>query len=72
MKKNMGAVDRVIRIVVALVIGGLLFTGRLHGTLAIVLGVVAVAFVGTSLVGWCPVYMPLKLSTCKMPATAKK
>jgi len=72
MKKNMGVVDRVIRTMVALVIGALLYTGRLHGTPAIVLGVIAAAFLLTSLFGWCPTYIPLKISTCKTPAVAKK
>jgi hypothetical protein len=39
-----------------------------HGALAIILGVIAVAFLVTSAFGVCPVYVPLKLSTCK-PAT---
>jgi len=65
MKKNMGAADRLIRIAVAVVIAALYFTHRISGTLAIVLGIVAIAFVVTSLVGWCPSYLPLGLSTRK-------
>ena len=72
MKKNMGSADRVIRIIVALVIGVLLFTGRLHGVLAIVLGVLAAALLLTSLTGRCPGYVPMKFSTHKEPAPAKK
>lgn len=63
MKKNMGTVDRVIRLAIVVVIGVLFATGQLSGTLAIILGVVAVAFLATSLVGWCPVYAPFGLST---------
>lgn len=65
MKPNMGTVDRVLRIVVALVIAGLYFTGRISGTLALVLIVVAVAFFLTSLVARCPAYLPFGLSTMK-------
>jgi len=65
MKKNMGSADRGVRIVIALAIGFLYFSGRIGGTLAIVLGIVAVAFLVTSLVGWCPGYLPFGLSTCK-------
>ena len=72
MKKNMGNVDRIVRTVVAIVIGVLLVTGRVHGTLAIILGVVGVAFLVTSAFGYCPVYVPLKLSTCKSAAPANK
>lgn len=65
MKKNMGTIDKVIRLAVALVIVILLFTGQVAGTAAIVLGIVAVAFVVTSLIGWCPSYVPFGISTCK-------
>jgi len=63
MKKNMGIVDRLIRILVAVFIGVLYFTDRIGGALAIILGIVAVVFLLTSLVGHCPAYGPLKLST---------
>ena len=63
MTKNMGTVDRVIRIVVALVIAGLYYTGRISGTLAIVLMVFAVVFIVTSFVACCPGYLPFGLST---------
>ena len=72
MKKNMGSADRVIRIVVALVIGALIFTGRLHGVLAVVLGVIAAAFLLTSLTGRCPGYIPISFSTRKEAAPAAK
>lgn len=65
MRKNMGTIDKVIRLAVALVIVILLFTGQVTGTAATVLGIVAVAFVVTSLIGWCPSYVPFGISTCK-------
>lgn len=65
MKKNMGTIDRIIRSVVVVAIAALYFTGQISGTLAIVLGIVAVAFAVTSLIGWCPTYVPFGLSTCK-------
>lgn len=64
MKKNMGTADRVIRTVVALGIAALYFTGRISGTLAIVLGVVAVMFLVSSFISWCPAYAPFGFSTC--------
>jgi hypothetical protein len=70
MKKNMGAVDRGIRILIAVGIAALYFTGRISGTLAIVLGLVAVVFLVTSLVGRCPGYGPLGISTRKGPPGA--
>jgi hypothetical protein len=65
MTKNMGTADRSIRILIALVIGWLYLTDRISGVLAIVLGIVAIAFFVTSLVGSCPAYFPLGISTCK-------
>jgi hypothetical protein len=65
MKTNMGTLDRVVRTVIALAIATLYFTGKISGTVAIVLGIVAVAFLVTSLVSRCPVYVPFGLSTRK-------
>lgn len=65
MRKNMGTVDRAVRTLLALGVAALYFTGRIGGTLAIVLGVFAVAFLVTSFVSWCPLYQPLGLSTRK-------
>ena len=65
MQKNMGKLDRGIRIAVALVVAVLIATGTLSGVLAIILGVVAAAFVLTSLVGFCPLYAPLGINTCQ-------
>lgn len=63
MKSNMGTADRIIRTVAALAIGALYFTGRISGTLAIVLGVIAVAFLASSFISWCPAYAPFGFST---------
>ena len=65
MTMNMGTADRIVRTLIALAIGVLYFTGKISGTLAIILGIVAIAFVLTSLVGWCPSYLPFGLSTRK-------
>lgn len=65
MKKNMGIADRTIRILIGIGIAVLYFTGRISGTLAIVLGVVAIVFLLTSFMGWCPGYLPFGLSTRK-------
>ena len=63
MKKNMGTIDRGIRIVIALTVGVLYFMGQISGTAAIILGILAVVFVLTGLVGTCPLYLPFGLST---------
>lgn len=65
MEKNMGSVDRTIRILAALVIAILLLTGQIQGIVAIVVGVLAVVFLATSVVSFCPLYLPFKISTRK-------
>ena len=59
----MGSIDRILRIVVAAVIAILFFTKVITGTLGIVLLVLAVVFLLTSLVSFCPLYFPFGLST---------
>lgn len=61
----MGGSDRIIRIVVALVIAILYFTGTITGTFANVLLALATIFVITSFVSFCPLYTLVGLSTCK-------
>jgi len=65
MKKNMGTTDRLIRIILALIIVILLLNGSVAGTFALILAVFAVAFLGTSAIGWCPLYKPMKIKTKK-------
>ena len=63
MSKNMGTIDRGIRLTLAAVVVILYLTGVISGVWAIILGALAVIFVVTSLIGFCPLYAPLKLST---------
>jgi hypothetical protein len=65
MKKNMGTIDKVIRILVAVVVVVLYFTNVISGTLGIILLILAGVFVLTSLLGFCPLYLPIGLSTTK-------
>jgi hypothetical protein len=63
MKKNMGTIDKAIRILVAVVVVILYFTNVISGTLGIILLALSVIFVITSILGFCPLYLPLNLST---------
>jgi len=63
MKQNMGSTDRIIRVVLAVVVAVLYFTNLISGTAAIILGILAIVFLLTSVVGFCPLYAPFKLST---------
>lgn len=63
MKKNMGKVDRIVRVSLAVLIVILMVTGAIEGTLLIVLGIVAAIFLLTSTVSFCPLYAPFRIST---------
>ncbi len=65
MKRNIGTVDRVIRLLLAIVIAVLYQIGVIKGTLGIVLIVIAVIFLLTSIAGFCPLYALLGISTKK-------
>jgi len=65
MKANMGSVDRIIRIVLAVVMGVLWYQGIVSGVLGIVLIVAAAIFALTSFISFCPLYLPFGLSTKK-------
>lgn len=61
----MGSADRIIRLIVAALVAVLYFTNVVSGTIGIVLLVLAGVFVLTSLISFCPLYVPFGLRTCK-------
>jgi hypothetical protein len=67
MKKNIGNADRALRALFAVAVAVLYFAGQISGTVALILGIFAVIFLLTSVVGSCPLYLPFKFST-KKPA----
>lgn len=64
MKKNMGNIDRILRIIIAAVLAYLYFGGIVTGTLGLVLVILGGVFVLTSLVSFCPLYTLVGLNTC--------
>jgi hypothetical protein len=68
MKTNMGGLDRILRVIVAIVIAVLYFTNQISGTVALVLGAFAIIFIATSLISFCPLYLPFGISTKKKEA----
>jgi hypothetical protein len=70
MKSNMAMVDRVIRAIIAVVIVVLYFADVIHGTLALILGIVAVVFLLTGIISFCPIYRLFGLSTLPEPSAA--
>jgi uncharacterized membrane protein len=68
MCKNVGSADRAVRALIGVVALALAFTrwGVMSGSvLGIVAAVVGVIMLGTAAMGACPLYMALKVSTCK-------
>jgi hypothetical protein len=63
MKMNMGSWDRMIRLLLAFAVAVLLLTKVLHGTLALILGILAAVFFLTAVLGFCPLYCPFRIST---------
>lgn len=65
MKVNMGLADRLIRFILAVAVLVLYLLKAISGTAAIILGIIALIFIITSFSGFCPLYVPLKLTTKK-------
>jgi hypothetical protein len=59
MTKNVGGIDRILRIVVGIALIALAVTGTVG-----LWGYIGVVPLLTGLIGWCPVYLPLGLKTC--------
>jgi hypothetical protein len=66
MKKNMGKVDRIIRIVVSIIFATLYFTGIVTGTWGIILLLLGGVFLLTSFINWCPLYQAFGIGTKKV------
>ncbi len=66
MKKNMGTADRALRLIIAILFITLFVTENIIGTLGIVLIALAVVFVLTSFIGFCPLYTLFGITTCKL------
>jgi len=66
-KKNMGTIDRGIRLLVAGILGILVATNVIEGTMMWIAAAIGVVFVLTSLVSVCPLYSVLGIRTCPVP-----
>ncbi len=65
MKKNMGSLDKVLRLLGAVLLVVLYLTDVVSGTLGIICLIIAAMFVVTSILGFCPLYVPLRINTNK-------
>jgi len=65
MKKNLGKIDKVIRVLIAVVVVALYFAQVISGTLAVILLILSGILVVTTFIDFCPIYYALGLSTRK-------
>jgi hypothetical protein len=63
-QKNMGKLDRALRLAAVAVIAILVATSTISGLTAVALGLLAAVFTLTSMVGTCPLYFAIGLNTC--------
>ena len=61
----MGTIDKVLRILIALVVIGLYFANVISGIVAIILLIFSAIFIVTSLISFCPLYLPFGINTGK-------
>lgn len=66
MTTNVGTTDRIIRLLIAAALVGLILTNTVEGTLAWVCGVGAAAATLTAVFRFCGLYSLLGISTCKV------
>lgn len=65
MKKNIHPADSVVRVLSAVIVAVLYFTGRISDATALVLGIVAAMMLLTGLMRFCPLYRLFGISSCK-------
>lgn len=64
MVRNVSTIDRTLRAIAGAVLLVAWIAGWLSGVLAAVLGIVGLVLVATAIVGFCPAYRMLGVSTC--------
>ncbi|PQJ31470.1 hypothetical protein BST92_05820 [Nonlabens arenilitoris] len=64
MKKNIGNIDRIVRVLFAVIVSILFFTNVITGTLGIILLIVGGVLLATSFMNFCPLYAVLGINSC--------
>jgi hypothetical protein len=65
MRKNIGLADRLFRVLLAALAAISYLVGIIADEITLILGLVSGIFILTSLVGFCPIYLPFGINTCK-------
>lgn len=66
MNKNMGKIDKTIRLILALIIAALYFGNIINGAIGITLVALAIIFAVTSFINFCPLYTLFGINTCSI------
>lgn len=69
MKLNVGSIDRIIRVVIAVAAAAGAFAVGFTSPIGIVLLVVAAIMAATAAIGFCPLYRLFGMNTCRVPRT---
>ncbi len=69
MNFNIGTFDRIVRLVIAVAIVVPYFLKFIHGTAAVIFGIIAGICIISGLIGWSPVYALFGISTNKSRKT---
>jgi hypothetical protein len=65
MNKNMGTIDRILRVTIAVLIGALYLAGEIGGTMGLIFLIIGAVLLLTSVISFCPIYSLLKLTTLR-------
>lgn len=66
MTKNVGGIDRILRLVVGIALIALAATETIG-----LWGYIGIVPLATGAIGWCPAYLPFGIKTCKTGGTTK-
>jgi hypothetical protein len=72
MKRNVGNVDRIIRMLSGIVLATLYFTGIATGTAGYLVLAIGIIFLVTSTIRFCPLYAVFGASTCPIENSSPK
>jgi len=72
MKKNVGKIDKIIRLVIAIILIILISASVITGLYAIIAGIISFAMIITSLTGFCGLYSILGIKTCPLDKSKKE
>lgn len=64
LKPNESKADRIVRLIVGVVGFGVVMSGVVSGTIAVIVGIFSISMVITAITGFCGIYSIFGFSTC--------